>query len=253
MSKLFEIKQRIEKGERVVEGLNEAKLLMSQSNLLIPSTRSDMVDLQVSRDILEVGALHSITSQDLKSFERYINLLNPFWSLTNDSTNQPKIIALQLLIYLTQNRISDFHTLLESIPIHLLSNFHIQTPIKLERWIMEGSYSKVWDSKPEIELAGHWIWLAFLETIRNEIASCEEKAYDSLPINDAATLLFFNSPAQLTQFATSRGWTISPSTQHVIFKDLNSITGIEKQKFSLPSHNMISHSLNYAKELETIV
>ncbi|TIA69702.1 hypothetical protein E3P92_03191 [Wallemia ichthyophaga] len=186
MSKLFEIKQRIEKGERVVEGLNEAKLLMSQSNLLIPSTRSDMVDLQVSRDILEVGALHSITSQDLKSFERYINLLNPFWSLTNDSTNQPKIIALQLLIYLTQNRISDFHTLLESIPIHLLSNFHIQTPIKLERWIMEG-------------------------------------------------------------------WTISPSTQHVIFKDLNSITGIEKQKFSLPSHNMISHSLNYAKELETIV
>lgn len=118
---------------------------------------------------------------------------------------------------------------------------------------MEGSYGKVWESKSEIESAGLWIWEAFMETIRNEIASCEEKAYDSLPMNDAATLLFFKSQTELSEFARSRGWSISPSTQHVIFKDLNSITGIEKPKIELPSNNMISHSLNYAKELETIV
>ena len=42
------------------------------------------------------------------------------------SVNHSNILALQLLIYLTQNRISDFHTLIETLPIDLLSNHHIQ-------------------------------------------------------------------------------------------------------------------------------
>lgn len=36
---------------------------------------------------------------------------------------------------------------------------------------------------------------------RNEIASCEEAAYDSLPLKDAATLLFFKSQNELLTFA----------------------------------------------------
>lgn len=36
---------------------------------------------------------------------------------------------------------------------------------------------------------------------RNEIASCEEAAYDSLPLKDAATLLFFKSQSELLTFA----------------------------------------------------
>ena len=40
-----------------------------------------------------------------------------------------------------------------------------------------------------------------METIRREIASCEEKAYDSLPLADAATLLFFSSLQDVSNFA----------------------------------------------------
>lgn len=36
---------------------------------------------------------------------------------------------------------------------------------------------------------------------RNEIASCEEAAYNSLPIKDAATLLFFRSQPELLSYA----------------------------------------------------
>lgn len=68
---------------------------------------------------------------------------------------------------------------------------------------MEGSYSKVWESKDEITNAGQWIWDALMSTIRNEIANCEEKVYDSLPMNDAATLLFFKSQNELAEFAKS--------------------------------------------------
>jgi predicted Kef-type K+ transport protein len=38
---------------------------------------------------------------------------------------------------------------------------------------------------------------------RNEIATCEEAAYDSLPLKDAATLLFFKSRSDLVKFAES--------------------------------------------------
>lgn len=36
---------------------------------------------------------------------------------------------------------------------------------------------------------------------RNEIASCEESAYNSLPLKDAALLLFFSSQSELLAFA----------------------------------------------------
>ena len=36
---------------------------------------------------------------------------------------------------------------------------------------------------------------------RNEIASCEETAYDSLPLKDAATLLFLKNQSELLTFA----------------------------------------------------
>lgn len=38
-------------------------------------------------------------------------------------------------------------------------------------------------------------------SFRNEIASCEETAYDSLPVSEAAQLLFFKSPHDLIRFA----------------------------------------------------
>jgi len=36
---------------------------------------------------------------------------------------------------------------------------------------------------------------------RNEIASCSEKAYTSLPLADAGTLLFFTNMADILNFA----------------------------------------------------
>jgi hypothetical protein len=38
-------------------------------------------------------------------------------------------------------------------------------------------------------------------TDRNEIASCEEAAYESLPLKDATTLLFFTTQSELLAFA----------------------------------------------------
>lgn len=60
--------------------------------------------------------------------------------------------GLNLIRLLTQNRIADFHTTLESLPLAadaLPSNPYINHPVNLERWLMEGSYSKVWNAREE--------------------------------------------------------------------------------------------------------
>lgn len=119
-------------------------------------------------------------------------------------------------------------------------------------------------------------------TIRHEIASCEEKAYDSLPLNDAATLLFFDNMQQVSSFAnevsqsqsemklqsdshtdlwidsahTQRGWQINPSTQTVNFSNKEqapSTTGVPSREDTIPKRATIASNLSFARELESIV
>lgn len=69
---------------------------------------------------------------------------------------------------------------------------------------MEGSYSKVWRSRDQVPREEYRFFVdGLMDTIRREIASCEEKAYDSLPLADAATLLFFSSLQDVSTFANA--------------------------------------------------
>jgi hypothetical protein len=90
---------------------------------------------------------------------------------------------------------------------------------------MEGSYSKVWNAREEAPTEEYKFFVdslmgtircafnseAFLVLLvnhgyRNEIASCEEAAYESLPLKDAATLLFFKTQSDLLKFARQVSW-----------------------------------------------
>lgn len=108
----------------------------------------------------------------MPSFDRYFSQLQTFYTdyrcaaycLTahgasrRSSTVLPPskrefpIRGLNLIRLLTQNRIADFHTTLESLPLRadaLADNPYIRHPVDLERWLMEGSYSKVWNAREE--------------------------------------------------------------------------------------------------------
>ena len=82
---------------------------------------------------------------------------------------------------------------------------------------------------------------------RNEIASCSEKAYDSLPLQDAATLLFLNNSKDLLAFAQKRNWKINPAEQVIYF------AADDKDAVEIPQEQIITHTLAYARELERIV
>lgn len=72
---------------------------------------------------------------------------------------------------------------------------------------MEGSYSKVWrlclpsspSTLPRPEFA--YFVSTLVGTIRNEIASCDERAYVSLPVADVKTLLFFETDKEVREFS----------------------------------------------------
>ena len=79
----------------------------------------------------------------------YTTLIANSESLPPSKREYP-IRGLNLIRLLTQNRIADFHTTLESLDADVIAeNPFISHPVNLERWLMEGSYSKVWNAREE--------------------------------------------------------------------------------------------------------
>ncbi|TFK29277.1 proteasome 26S subunit [Coprinopsis marcescibilis] len=238
-----------------VELLAQLKLGLIEAGLLIPQGNVNFGDLVVARDILEIGALVSIRSKDIPSFDRYFSQLQTFYIDYRTIPNFPPskreypIRGLNLIRLLTQNRIADFHTTLESLPADVIAeNPYIRHPVSLERWLMEGSYSKVWNAREEAPAEEYKFFIdSLMGTIRNEIASCEEAAYESLPLKDAATLLFFTNQTELTRFAQERNWQLDLSAGLIRFAHKG------EEKTEIPKQRLIAASLLYARELEQIV
>jgi len=132
---------------------------------------------------------------------------------------------------------------------------------------MEGSYSKVWSGREKApaeeyrffvdSLMGTIRYVRFTDVAhihgetdafdRNEIASCEEAAYDSIPLKDAATLLFFTNRSDLISYAQQRGWQISLVDEKIVFARKG------EEKTDIPKAKLIINNLSYARELEQIV
>ncbi|CDH53774.1 proteasome 26s subunit [Lichtheimia corymbifera JMRC:FSU:9682] len=234
--------------------LARSKIAFIQLGVFNPTPQNANADLLVvARDILEMGAYHSVRTKDIESFERYIAQLNTYYhdlaSVLPSSPQMFPLIALNLLRLLSQNRLSDFHTALETVdPEQLQSNAYIKQAVDLEQYLMEGSYNKVWSTRKTVQGEEFMFFYDILiDTIRDEIASCSEKAYDSLPLQDASTLLFLKNSQELLNFAQKRGWKVHPGEQIIHFGTDDSAT------VEIPQEQIITQTLTYARELERIV
>lgn len=138
--------------------LSRAKIELTQTGLLVPTVHDATdrpKDVAAARDILEIGAFSSLQQRDVESFDRYVGLLRVFYHDCGESLapskNQEPLVGLSLLRLLSSNSISQFHTMLETLPSDLVaSSPFVQHPVNLERWLMEGSYSKVWRARKEV-------------------------------------------------------------------------------------------------------
>ena len=68
---------------------------------------------------------------------------------------------------------------------------------------MEGSYNKVLSAKQDGQYAKESMFFMdmLVDTVRDEIAECSEKAYASIKLADLQTLLMLGSEAELREFA----------------------------------------------------
>ncbi|KFA65346.1 hypothetical protein S40285_07165 [Stachybotrys chlorohalonatus IBT 40285] len=246
--------------------LSKAKLTLLKLNVLAPSDASPPAPqhiLALARETYEQGALFAIRARNPDAFTRYVQQLQPFYELPSATLppNLPernKVTGLSLLLLLTQGRYAEFHSELESLANReggggdVEGDRYLGYPIRLERWLMEGSYDRVWKAmkSSEVPCDEYSVFSEILKNqIRSEIASSSERAYPRLPISSTKSLLFLDSEGDVIQFARHRGWVVRDG--HIYFPD--AAEGSEEGQVKDMSQMVIENALGYARELETIV
>ncbi|KAI9150141.1 26S proteasome regulatory subunit RPN12 [Paramyrothecium foliicola] len=244
--------------------LSKAKLALLKLNALTPNSSVAPQTLLLARETYEQGALFAIRARNPDAFTRYVQQLQPFYELPS-SVLQPnfaernKVTGLSLLLLLTQGRYAEFHSELESLTNReggggdVEGDRYLGYPIRLERWLMEGSYDRVWKAmkSSEVPCDEYGVFSEILKNqIRSEIASSSERAYPSLPISSTKSLLFLDSEGDVLQFAAHRGWIVRDG--NIYFPDTNE-TGEDGSQIKEMSQMVIENALGYARELETIV
>ena len=119
--------------------------------------------------------------------------------------------------------------------------------IGLEQALAEGSYHKVLSAERQIPVESFRHFLPFLkDAVRADVANCSEKAYDSLSLDDAQSMMFFDNLQELKNFVAQREeWNILD--ERVVFQ------ARETSQVEIPGMRLVSQSLSYANELEKIV
>ena len=145
--------------------LSKAKLALLRLNALTPTPDASSDLLAMARETYEQGALFAIRARNPEAFTRYVQQLQPFYELPSSRLppNLPernKVTGLSLLLLLTQGRYAEFHSELESLANRdgggtagdVEGDRYLGYPIRLERWLMEGSYDRVWKAMKSSEV-----------------------------------------------------------------------------------------------------
>jgi 26S proteasome regulatory subunit N12 len=120
---------------------------------------------------------------------------------------------------------------------------------------MEGNYRQLADLKNSTDKYYNYYLGKFDNAIRFQIARSAEKSYDSLKINDAVNLLMLKNADELNNFVKEQNegdfenreidWKIS--NDRILFIPLN------KEKESIPAHDIIRDTFILGNEVEKII
>lgn len=191
--------------------------------------------------------------EDETSFERHVSQAKTYYvdyaTTLEKSPRQSLILGLNLIRLMAQNRIAEFHTELELIPPTTRSDKYIDYALRLEHYQMEGSYSKLRQEKDAIPHPAFTYFVSkLMDTVREEIAACCERAYRSLPVASVGSMLSLNSRDEIVQFCDLQDWEVSSDLVLFGQRDDGAVS-----MENLPSGEMIKRSLEYARELEQII
>ncbi|KAL7189131.1 hypothetical protein ACSBR1_038907 [Camellia fascicularis] len=163
--------------------LSQLKVLLTEFRSLPPlfeETPYAVHELTLAKDIYEHAVVLSVKIEDQDAFERDFFQLKPYY---------------------TDAQIAEFHTELELLSASAMDNNCIKHAVELEQSFMEGAYNRVLSARQTVPHETYDYFMDLLaKTIRDEIAGCSEKAYDSLSINDAQKILLFSSDKERFEY-----------------------------------------------------
>ena len=151
-----------------------------------------------------------------------------------------------------QNRIAEFHVELELLPPAAQRDAFIRHPIELEQCLMEGSARKLLglSARQAVPAETYTYFMEqLMRTLHEEVASCAEKAYTALARPAARQVLMLASDAELDALVAARGWAVRDGS--VVFQARERPEPCAAK--DIPSMQVITQTLGYAKELERIV
>lgn len=236
-------------------------ILIKLSTIQFPSmvgqpSETATAERKLCRDALEAAVVLCIHTEDMTAFERNFAQLKPYYTdfraELGESKQMGAILGLNLMHMLVDNKLSSFHSELELIPPKLRAHPCVKFAVNLERYLMEGSYSKVNAlSKTLPTPFFKFLMNKLTETVREEIATCVEVSYTDLSVAEAAEIFNLDPSAMLTFASGKDAWTVDSSQQRIAFKGAQ--TKVGRRKADIPSHQLIEQALEYAIELERIV
>ncbi|KAI0559817.1 CSN8/PSMD8/EIF3K [Gracilaria domingensis] len=170
-------------------------------------------DIALARDIYELDTLLSEKQEYDVSFVQTCStceyVLRGLCRETPQSSRQNLILGLNLLRLMAQKRIAEFHTELELVPPSARCDKYINYPLRLENYLMEGSYSKIKEEKIAATDASFTLFVNMLmNTVRQEIAACCKRAIKILGFASAQKMWSISSEEELMELCAQKGWNV---------------------------------------------
>jgi 26S proteasome regulatory subunit N12 len=187
--------------------INSMRIDLTFFENLPPTTPVDMRECILAREVYEYATFLSLEKGDIEAFERNFATVKTYYDefegILPPSQKKYTILGLYLLYLLSFNKISEYHTEIELIPISELNNVFIKVPMSLEQYFVEGSYNKILSSKQQVPHPAYQFFIdKFVDAIRYEVARSAERAYESIAIKDMSGIFMIKSQDELNMFIT---------------------------------------------------
>jgi len=182
--------------------LSQLKLAVfaNLSTLRDPAAQSQ--ERQLTQETLEIACFLSIRLKSQQSFERHVSQLKMYYG-DKAQGQKYQILGLYLLHLLASDRIGDFHTELELIPVEDHANEYIKRPIGLERYLMEGNYSKVLEASKDNKPYHEYFMQRLEEMVRSKVGASLERSYERIPASVAISMLILKDVAALQKYVVT--------------------------------------------------
>jgi 26S proteasome regulatory subunit N12 len=211
-------------------------------------------EVMLAREVLEHGVLVATKAQDVDQFESSFAMLRTYYhdldgvEGVEPSERRLMILGLNLLRLLVVQRMAEFHSDLEAIPVADHKSMFVAMPIRLERYLMEGSYSRLLNARSEAP-SNEFLPLVdkLRDTVRESIARCIPDTYVSLSLANAQKMLMIDSAADATAFGQRRQWELKGATFH--FPQADDAAARKELDFKA----LLSESLSTAAQLQQVV